>query len=146
MKNNSVDVLITRASTSASMLRKACRVYGIPLNGIRSIYDMPSNMKSGAYIFLIAPDRHSDGHWVSLFRKGRRAIYFDPYGVGPPSAVVGFANRSNCQLLFSTDEIQDLRTEHCGSFVIQWLRHMSIPEVSLLEAHTQAMSEYLSMV
>ena len=50
-------------------------------NGVYSRNNLPNKIKKGAYIINLDEYENTGTHWVSLFVKANKVIYFDSFGI-----------------------------------------------------------------
>ena len=50
-------------------------------NSVYSRYNLPNKIKKGAYVINLDKYENTGTHWVSLFVKANKVIYFDSFGV-----------------------------------------------------------------
>ena len=50
-------------------------------NGVYSRNNLPNEIKKGAYIINLDEYKNTGTHWVSLFVKTNKVIYFDSFGI-----------------------------------------------------------------
>ena len=50
-------------------------------NGIYSRNNLPNKIKKGAYVTNLDEYENAGTHWVSLFVKANKVIYFDSFGI-----------------------------------------------------------------
>ena len=50
-------------------------------NGVYSRNNLPNKIKKGAYAINLDEYENTDTHWVSLFVKANKVIYFDSFGI-----------------------------------------------------------------
>ena len=50
-------------------------------NGVYSRNNLPSKIKKGAYIINLDGYKNTGTHWISLFVKANKVIYFDSFGI-----------------------------------------------------------------
>ena len=51
------------------------------VNGVYSRNNLPNKIKKGAYVINLNEYENTGTHWVSLFVKANKAIYFDSFGI-----------------------------------------------------------------
>jgi hypothetical protein len=111
--------------TSDTELHEKSREWGIPLIGIYSKNKLPPRHHNGAYIINLQDDETSAGqvnpgtHWTALWVVDPVAVYFDPFGVAPPSEVQLFAD--DLDLYYNEVHIQNIRSGWCGYYVLFFL-------------------------
>ena len=50
-------------------------------NGVYSRNNLPNKIKKGAYAINLDEYENTGTHWVSLFVKANKVIYFDSFGI-----------------------------------------------------------------
>ena len=50
-------------------------------NGVYSRNNLPNKIKKGAYVINLDEFENTRTHWVSLFVKANKVIYFDSFGI-----------------------------------------------------------------
>ena len=83
--------------------------------GVYSKDKLPKDLKNGWYV--VNMENYNDGpgtHWV-CFKSGSPFIYFDPYGISPPTDIMQVIPK---KLYYNTSQIQDLDSTACGWFCI----------------------------
>jgi len=85
-----------------------------------STVKIPKTVPSFAVINLQDEDKGTGTHWVAMFNDPndkKYIYYFDSYGVVPPADVeVWLKKKTGKQVLYSTSEIQNLKSTSCGWF------------------------------
>lgn len=114
--------LITKGALTESEIRQIAKYYKLPIVSINTIYDFKTPKKDGCYILLISPSPMDNGHWVGLYKFGKNVLYHDTYACPPPEHIQDLCKKMN--LAWTTLEIQDLRSQHCGTYVLEWLRNV----------------------
>ena len=131
--------LINESSSSPEDLKKIANMIGLNMDYSGSIYRLPRVLGDGNYIMLLTPGPNVyNGHWVAMKIMNGNGLYFDAYGVPPPQYLVDLVNLNNINSLgYSTCQIQDMRSAHCGDYCLAWLDAIngkrSCPE--MLHAH-----------
>lgn len=74
------------------------------------------DLEDGSYILNL-----NNKHWVALFVKDNKGIYFDSYGVIYPKEVKKFCY----DLIYSDDQIQSLNSVLCGYFCLYFCYYMT---------------------
>jgi hypothetical protein len=62
---------------------------------------------------------------LHLGADGEPAFYYDPYGLAPPREVRRFVRRAGKRLVWNRHKHQHSSSQHCGRYVIQWLKAMA---------------------
>jgi hypothetical protein len=111
--------------TSDEDLEKKSHQWKIPLVGIYSKDKLPSRRINGAYIINLQDNETTAGqinpgtHWTGLWISGRMGLYFDPFGIAPPSEVQLFAD--TLDLYYNEQQVQNIRSGWCGYYVLFFL-------------------------
>ena len=88
---------------------------------------LPSKPEAGASYIINLDDSEGPGtHWMGLYvtPDGRQSFYYDPYGLDPPSEVRRFARG---RLRVNRHKHQHVASQHCGRYVLQFLKAMNAP-------------------
>ena len=64
----------------------------------------------------------SGTHWAAWYKNGKTTIYFDSYGVQPPSEVIKYLGRS---IHYNTDQLQPRGEVFCGHLCLYVLKELS---------------------
>lgn len=125
--------LINKSSHTPNDLLQILKSKKIPINGIFSIYDMPSELTEGNYIFLISPPKNKrHGHWVALKVRKKDYLYCDSYGIPPPEQIVKICKKS---IIFNKNQIQKINENNCGLFCIEFLNHKKFSFLDKFKIH-----------
>ena len=62
-------------------------------------------------------------HWVAWYKNGEHKIYFDSYGVQPPTEVINYLGKS---IYYNTDQVQPPGQVFCGHLCLYVLKELSI--------------------
>ena len=65
----------------------------------------------------------SGTHWVAWYKNGKTKIYFDSYGVQPPTEVINYLGNS---IYHNTDQVQPVREVFCGHLCLYVLKELSM--------------------
>lgn len=107
--------------TTAKLLRSESKRLGIPLRQIH-FKDKVRPDYCGAYIINLQHSSKGQGtHWTALWRTKTDDIYFDSYGQPPPLEIERWLR----PYTYSTAWVQPLTEGGCGSYVIEFLQHMT---------------------
>ena len=91
-------------------------------NGVCSSNNLPNKIKKGAYVINLDEYENTGTHWVSLFVKANKVIYFDSFGIEHiPKEINKFINNnieSNIFRIQADDSIM------CGYFCIEFINYM----------------------
>ena len=67
-------------------------------NGIYSRNNLPNKIKKGAYVINLDEYENTGTHWISLFVKANKVIYFDSFGIEHiPKEINKFINNNNTE-------------------------------------------------
>ena len=93
------------------------------MNGIYSRNNLPKTIKKGAYVINLDEYENTGTHWVSLFVKTNKVIYFDSFGIQHiPEEINKFIG--NKKIKVSISRIQAYDSIMSGSFCIEFINHM----------------------
>lgn len=105
-----------------------CKQLKIKLNGIlqSDLFDKLTHLQNGAYIINLQSSKVGNGtHWTALYITQNYAVYFDSFGLPIPTAVLKAISRSNKKtkktIIYSTDQIQTMKSIRCGYFCLYFL-------------------------
>ena len=91
-------------------------------NGVFSRNNLPNKIKKGAYVINSDEYEHTGTHWVSLFVKANKVIYFDSFGIEHiPKEINKFINNNIESNIF---RIQAYDSTMCGYFCIEFINYM----------------------
>ena len=62
-------------------------------------------------------------HWVAWYKNGENKIYFDSYGVQPPTEVINYLGKS---IYYNTDQVQPPGQAFCGHLCLYVLKELSM--------------------
>ena len=62
-------------------------------------------------------------HWVAWYKNGKTKIYFDSYGVQPPTGVIQYLGKLIC---YNTDQVQPRGQVFCGHLCLYVLEELSM--------------------
>ena len=92
-------------------------------NGIYSRNNLPNKIKKGAYVINLDEYENAGTHWVSLFVKANKVIYFDSFGIEHiPEEINKFIG--NIKIKASIFRIQAYDSIMCGYFCIEFINYM----------------------
>ena len=92
-------------------------------NGVYSRNSLPNKIKKGAYVINVDEYENTGTHWVSLFVKVNKVIYFDSFGIEHiPEEINKFI--SNIKIKASIFRIQAYDSIMCGYFCIEFINYM----------------------
>ena len=102
-------------------------------NGAYSRNNLPNKIKKGAYAINLDEYENTGTHWVSLFVKANKVIYFDSFGIEHiPAEISKFigneqsssAKARNKKIKSSIFRIHAYDSIMCGYFCIEFINYM----------------------
>ena len=102
-------------------------------NGVCSRNNLPNKIKKGADVINLDEYENTGTHWVSLFVKANKVIYFDSFGIEHiPEEINKFigneqsssAKARNKKIKASIFRIQVYDSIMCGYFCIEFINYM----------------------
>lgn len=108
-------------------IRILAKMFGINLIDV-CFKSKLNNMKiqSGSYVLNMDRDDIAGSHWICLYVKGKRAIYYDSFGEEAPLEIINFCKRGNVKLLMNYFHIQDIKCTACGYYTLAFLHWMTL--------------------
>ena len=92
-------------------------------NGVYSRNNLPKTSKKGAYVINLDEYENTGPHWVALFVKANKVIYFDSFGIEHiPEEINKFIG--NKKIKASIFGIQAYDSIMCGYFCIEFINYM----------------------
>ena len=92
-------------------------------NGVYSRNNLPNKIKKGACVINLDKYENIGTHWISLFVKGNKVIYFDSFGIEHiPKEINKFINNNNIES--NIFRIQSYDSIMCGYFCIELINYM----------------------
>ena len=92
-------------------------------NGVYSRNNLPKTIKKGTYVINLDEYENTGTHWVSLFVKANKVIYFDSFGIEHiPEKINKFIG--NKKIKASIFRIQAYDSIMCGYFCIEFINYM----------------------
>ena len=92
-------------------------------NAVYSRNSLPNKIKKGAYVINLDEYENTGTHWVSLFVKTNKAIYFDFFGIEHiPKEINKFIG--NNKIKSNIFRIQAYGSIMCGYFCIEFINYM----------------------
>ena len=64
----------------------------------------------------------SGTHWVAWYKNGKNKIYFDSYGVQPPTEVIKYLGKP---IHYNTDQVQPRGQVFCGHLCLYVLKELN---------------------
>ena len=104
---------------------------GPRFNGVYSRNNLPNKIKKGAYVINLDEYENTGAHWVSLFVKANKVIYFDSFGIEHiPEEINKFINNNMTKpsslksIKSNIFKIQAYDSIMCGYFCIEFINYM----------------------
>jgi len=82
--------------------------------------DYNEDLKKGFYIVNLDDVGGSGTHWTALYFDGKLNIYFDSFGVKPPTNI----ERLLGNFIYNKEHIQDLNSDLCGYYCILFIKYL----------------------
>lgn len=115
------DVLTTTTSHDLEALAK-----GLPKFRIFPVDKLPKRLTAGTYIINSDVSTGPGEHWVALYSgpKQEYTVIYDSFGVTPDPRILKFAKTGKKKVIGLNTQIQDLNSQACGQYCIDFLRSM----------------------
>ena len=92
-------------------------------NGVYSRDNLPANIKKGAYVINLDEYEDAGTHWIALYVKNKKVVYFDSFGVGHvPKEIIKFIK--NKDIIPNIFRLQAYDSIMCGYFCIKFIDYM----------------------
>ena len=92
-------------------------------NGVYSRNNLPNKIKKGAYVINLDEYEKTGTHWVSLFVKANKVIYFDSFGIEHiPKEINKFIGNNNIES--DIFRIQTYDSIKCRYFCKEFINYM----------------------
>ena len=92
-------------------------------NGVYSRDNLPNKIKKGAYLINLDEYENIGTHWISLFVKANKVIYFDSFVIEHiPKEINKFINNNNIES--NIFRMQSYDSIMCGYFCIEFISYM----------------------
>ena len=92
-------------------------------NGVYSRNNLPNKIKKKAYVIKLDEYKNTGTHWVSLFVKARKVIYFDSFGIEHiPKEINKFIGNNNIES--NIFRMQAYDSIMCGYFCLEFINYM----------------------
>ena len=92
-------------------------------NGVCSRDNLPANIKKGAYVINLDKDEDAGTHWIALYVKNKKVVYFDSFGVEHvPKEIIKFIK--NKDIIANIFRLQAYDSIMCGYFCIKFIDYM----------------------
>ena len=84
--------------------------------------NLPNKIKKGAYVINLDEYENTGTHWISLFVKANKVIYFDSFGIEYIRKEINkFINNNIESNIFRTQAYDSIM---CGYFCIEFINYM----------------------
>jgi len=93
--------------------------HNLPLNGVFSRDEIPRRLTNGGYIINMDDAMGVGTHWICLYIEGRRAAYFDSFGVEPPLEII--AALKPYKYVWNRKVIQNPASGYCGLYCLVFI-------------------------
>lgn len=115
-------------NVSDRTLQLLCDAIGIKLNEIARKDEIKTKIKNGFYIINLDDGDDGDGsgngtHWVCFYVVNKFALYFDSFGLPPPDDIRHYLRTKT--IVAYPNQIQDIRSEACGYFCIDFIHYFN---------------------
>ena len=92
-------------------------------NGVYSRDNLPANIKKGAYVINLDEYEDAGTHWIALYVKNKKVVYFDSFGVGHvPKEIIKFIK--NKDIIPNIFRLQAYDSIMYGYFCIKFIDYM----------------------
>jgi hypothetical protein len=113
-----------------------CKRLKIPIHGVFLKDKLPQICKKGNYIINLDSSYtgNQGTHWTCLICGDNDSLYFDSFGVPPPSEVARFIKTKYKKYYWSNEIIQDMDSVLCGYFCIGLFLYVKNSKSKMLTA------------
>ena len=92
-------------------------------NGVHSRDNLPANIKKGTYVINLDEYEDPGTHWIALYVKNKKVVYFDSFGVEHvPKEIIKFIK--NKDIIANIFRLQAYDSIMCGYFCIKFIDYM----------------------
>ena len=92
-------------------------------NGVYSRDNLPAKIKKGAYLINLDEYEDAGTHWIALYVKNKKVVYFDSFGVEHfPKEIIKFIK--NKDIIATIFRLQAYDSIMCGYFCITFIDYM----------------------
>ena len=92
-------------------------------NGVYSRDNLPAKLKKGAYVINLDEYEDASTHWIALYVKNKKVVYFDSLGVEHvPKEIIKFIK--NKDIIANIFRLQAYDSIMCGYFCIKFIYYM----------------------
>ena len=122
IKNN---VILPNKPLSNFELEDAAKKLKIPcFRGVFLLDTLPKKPSKNVCGIVIFDKSGGPGtHWVAWYKNGKTKIYFDSYGVQPPTEVINYLGKL---IHYNTDQVQPVGQVFCGHLCLYVLKELSM--------------------
>ena len=110
-----------------SNLEKMYAAKQLSLYGFKAVFlrdTLPKKAKLNECDILNLDSSSGDGtHWVMWFKKGKDKLYFDSYGVQPPSELIAYLKSP---IFYNSERVQQNGVVFCGHLCLFSLKQLSL--------------------
>ena len=93
------------------------------LNGVYSRDNLPANIKKGARVINLDEYKDAGTHWIALYVKNKKVVYFDSFGAGHvPKEIIKFIK--NKDIIANIFRLQAYDSIMCSYFCIKFIDYM----------------------
>ena len=92
-------------------------------NGVYSRDNLPAKIKKGMYVINLDEYKDAVTHWIALYVKNKKVVYFDSFGVKHvPKEIIKFIK--NKDIIANIFRLQAYDSIMCGYFCIKFIDYM----------------------
>jgi hypothetical protein len=110
-------------SVSDQFLLLMADILGIHINEIALKDNFKTKIKPGFYICNLDDDNGAGTHWTCFYVVGKFCLYFDSFGLPMPNEIKRYTKKYTP--LSFPNQIQDIRSEACGYYCLDFIQHFS---------------------
>lgn len=110
-------------ASSVQLIRLAAQ-HMIPLVGIFARDELPAKLGNGGYIVNMDDSAGPGTHWTAFYIDGRKAAYFDSFGVEPPLEVIRALKPYKYTI--NRKVIQNPASGYCGMYCLVFIWMMRV--------------------
>jgi hypothetical protein len=96
--------------------------------GVFAIDRLPRNLEMSKTIKMIVnldPAHQPGSHWVAIYRRNKKAFYFDSFGNEPPTTVRNWLNDNSISWTRHAKRIQSPQDKvSCGYLCVEFLKKL----------------------
>ena len=92
-------------------------------NGVYSRDNLPAKIKKGAYVINLDEYEDAGTHWIALYVKNKKVVYFDSFGVEHvPKEIIKFIK--NKDIAANIFRLQAYDSIMCGYYFIEFINYI----------------------